>query len=108
MNTPCWPLATVKELVAAGAFELTRSARTAAFDTDEEAIAAFIEIIASLGLSAFAHQQAQNDEIFDVYGVRWEGLSFYLKFTVRGDELVICISLHPPVRPLQTRGGVIK
>jgi hypothetical protein len=108
ISTPRWPLETVKALVAAGAFDLTRSARTAAFDTDEEAIEAFIEIIASLGAAAFAHQQSQNDEIFDVYGVRWEGLSFYLKFTVRGDEVVICISLHKPAFPLQTRGGIIK
>ncbi len=108
MNTPCWPLATVKALVAAGAFDLTRSAKRAAFDTDEEAIAAFVEIIASLSLGAFAHQKSQNEEIFDVYGVSWGSRSFYLKYTVRGDHLVICISMHVPVSPLETRGGVIK
>lgn len=106
--SPCWPLLTVKMLVGAGSFFLVGSARRAAFETDEEAVAAFRSIIAGLGPGAFAHQQEQNGEIFDVYGVVWAARPFYLKFTVRGDELVICISLHQPIRPLQTKGGIIK
>lgn len=87
---------------------LARSAQVAGFDTAEEANAALMEIIADLKPAAFAHQQIQNMETFDVYGVRWGDRSWYLKFTVREEEVVFCMSLHPPIRPLKTVGGIIK
>jgi hypothetical protein len=107
-SSPCWSLLTVKALVAKGSFILSGSARRAAFDTDQEAVAGFQTIIAGLDLGAFAHQQMQSGEVFDVYGVVFRGRAFYLKFTVHDGEVVICISMHPPIRPLATRRGIIR
>jgi hypothetical protein len=107
-SSPCWSLLTVKALVAKGAFILAGSARRAAFDTDQEAVAGFQAIIAGLDVGAFAHQQVQGEEVFDVYGVVFRGRAFYLKFTVQDGEVVICISMHPPIRPLPTRRGIVR
>lgn len=109
-NSPRWPLPTVKALVASGSFNLSRSVVDEFNGSRVEASDAFTVIIASLTLRSFAHQLPQR-EVFDVYGIVWDGTSRYLKFTVIEDSdggQVLCISLHPPTSPLRTRGGIIK
>ncbi len=108
-NSPRWPLSTIKALVADGSFRLSNSAVDREFGSRYEATAALVEIVAGLGLRSFSHQ-VQQDEVFDVYGVIWDGRPWYVKWAVvqKPTKLVLCISLHRPDRPLQTKGGIIK
>jgi hypothetical protein len=105
-NSPRWPLPTVKALVAQDAFTLSGSVH-AQFPTDADARQALSEIVAALTLRSFSQQLVQA-ETFDVYGVKWGGRSWYLKYTVTAEPGVLCISLHKPKFPIRTKGGVIE
>jgi hypothetical protein len=48
---------------------------------------------------------------FDVYGLRADGIGWYLKLAVDlgmdGEEEVVGLSCHPLDRPIKTKGGEV-
>jgi hypothetical protein len=108
-KVPHWPLARVKELVAAGQVFVQRTRALDMFPSQEAAYVAAESTVAALTARSFAHSTAQAHDVCDGYGVVREGQGWYLKLCI--DESVpevAIISFHLLERPLRTNGGEVR
>lgn len=102
---PYWDLENVKALAASGKLILTKTKAEKSFPDPAAAMAAARATISDLGERQFAETLRQVD-ICDVYGVHINGIGWYLKVTI--DDLLVVVSLHPLLRPLQTNAGILR
>jgi len=108
---PCWDLARIKELAAAGRIYLMRaSAYNAVRSTlgvvvPEEIVQIVSEVVAVLEQENYAHSLDQQPKM-DVYGIVARGHGWYIKLyideDVDGGETTVC-SFHPPRVDLVTK-----
>lgn len=102
---PYWDLQNVKAFAASGKLILTKTKAQKFFTDPATAMATARATIGDLTEQQFAETINQLD-LCDVYGVRISGRGWYLKVTI--DELLVVVSRHPLLRPLQTNSGILR
>lgn len=107
----------VKALIAGEAFVLTRTKALLPVmkhcGSPQEARKYVATSVAALEALNFCETlQMRFDQKFDVYGLRQDEKTWYIKFAVdldnTGEDQVLIVSFHEANREIRTRGGVLK
>jgi hypothetical protein len=110
-------LTDIKSLVASGAVWFTKSCRDAIVAyfgcPVADAPSKFEAILGGLSDKHWSETLTQQyGQKFDVYGCYAEGCGWYIKMGIepdlKGNDEVIVLSCHAPVKPITTKQGVVK